>query len=292
MVKKEKVSFEALGLSKTAEEYVGSFLSDYFAYTNEILDFEKTFIKNNNLTTTTKIDYTKLRRFLATALNNFAQLDSKFVSGLLQKLQLDVFALFDYINEFTQKTKVLDIVFNNEFLKTIDIYEKLLRQQEDAMSKRDRFESSYNSVKERIAVLSKQLSTQAAAIEYKKLKLELGDIAHNFALAKSEYESCFEKISTLKSALYPIFCSEFKRLREKYTVGLTEAASTKAYYLDKYMWACAQKNHTISNFLARANIDGDYDTKTYIKYYLKNINTESASDSEWHRYLKKVMELL
>ncbi len=291
MVKKEKVSFEALGLSKTAEEYVKSFLSDYFAYTKEILDFEKAFIKNNNLSST-KIDYTRLRRFLATALNNFCQIDSKFSAGLLQKLQIDVFSLFDYITEFAQKTKVLDIVFNSEFLRTIDIYAKLLDQQEVAMSKRDRFESSYNSVKERIGVLSKQLNTQAAMAEYKKLKLELGDIAHNFALAKSEYESCFEKINALKSALYPIFASEFKLLRDRYVAGLTEAASTKAYYLDKYMWACAQKNHTISNFLARANIDGEYDTKTYIKYYLKNINTESASDSEWHRYLKKVTELL
>jgi predicted nuclease with TOPRIM domain len=205
---------------------------------------------------------------------------------------MDVFSLFDFIHEFANKTKIVDMIYNNDFLKSIKEYTALQKQQEEALAKRSRFESDCNSIQERLKVLGTQLNTQEIRQEYKKLKLQLGDASHYFALAKEEYNLCAEKMNILKKTLATLFATEFKKEKEKCILGLTQAANVKAYYLDKYLWYSAQKSRPISNFLKTANIDGEYDMKTYLKYYLKNINSESTADKEWHQYLVKVMDLL
>lgn len=285
------VSFESLGLSKTANTYVDEFLVKYFFEVYDILSFEQEFIKTNGLKST-KIDYTKLRRFITTALNNFQSIDSHFLTGLLLKLQNDVFELFDYISDFVNKTKIVDVIYGNEFLKSIPEYVKLQKMQEEANSKKGRFEDEYNSIQEKMKALEGKLNVQSTREAHKKLKLQLGDVAYHFSIAKKEYEECAQKINVLKKTLYPLFLAEFKQMREKYVVDLLAAANTKAYYLDKYLWYSAQKSKSVANFLKTANIDGDYDMKTYIKYYLKNINSENTADRDWHHYLLKVADLL
>jgi hypothetical protein len=290
MAAQENLDFSSLGLSKTPNEYVDAFVIDYFYEAKAMLEHEKEFIASNALKTT-KVDYFRLTRFINTALKNFQSFDSAFLSGLLLKLQDDVFANIEFVQSLATKTKVIDIIFN-DFIFSIKEYKLLLAAQEDSISRKGKYESDCNSIEERIKIIQSQLNTQAARDEYKRLKLQLGDASHNFALAREEADLCAAKMSIFKKTLQPLFYASFKKSRDFYVAELATCTNTKAYYLDRYLWYRAQKSKTISNFLQNSNIDGEYDMKTYIKYYLKNVNAEGAADRDWHHYLIKALEIL
>ena len=291
MADKKPVTFEDVGLKHTPMEYVDGFLNSYFEQAKAVVEFEKEFVKSNGLEGT-KIDYFKLRRFVNTAIARFQEIDQKFLSDLLQKLYKDVDSLFDFAKELRSKTNLVDMVFYNEFLKSITEFVNLENKLEDLSAQRGKFEQDCAAIEEKIKTLEKQLYIPEIRVEHKKLKLLLGDAAHHFATARQEYDDTLEKISLIKKSLYSIFTTRFKATRDSYIVSLMACANTKAFYLDKLLWKKAQKSPAVSNYILTSRIEGNYDLKTFIKYYLKNINAESAADRDWHMYLVNVMKLL
>ncbi|MEY4504683.1 MAG: hypothetical protein RL154_979, partial [Pseudomonadota bacterium] len=116
--KKEEVTFE---LQQTPHGYVENFLKLYFKETHAVLAYEKDFFTTNKLLTT-NVDYSRLKRFVVTAIRRFQELDQKFLTGLLLKLYRDVESLFDYSHELKVKSALIDMIFNNEFLRSIEEY--------------------------------------------------------------------------------------------------------------------------------------------------------------------------
>lgn len=286
--KKEKKKFE---LKQTPHAYIESFLTSYFKETHSIIAFEKDFFNTNRLLTT-KIDYSKLKRFVVTAIRRFQELDQKFLTGLLLKLYRDVESLFDYAHELKTKTAMPELVFSSDFLRSIDEYRETQDQIKEIEHRKSKFEQECNQIEKKLKTLEKQLYIPEVKAEYKDLKLKLGAMAHYFGTAKTEYDDAYEKMSYIKNLTHGLFLKTFKDHSNACITELLAYANNKAFYLDKVLWSKAQESPTIKLFLATARIEGDYDTKTFLKYYLKNINPESAADKDWHSYLVQVMKML
>jgi hypothetical protein len=69
-------------LSNSPHFYINNFMKSYFSDVIRIINHEKEFFTKHNLQKT-KIDYSRLKRFVVTALRRFHELDQKFLSGLL-----------------------------------------------------------------------------------------------------------------------------------------------------------------------------------------------------------------
>jgi hypothetical protein len=61
--------------------------------------------------------------------------------------------------------------------------------------------------------------------------------------------------------------------------------------LDRLMWVQAQQSKLIEKFFVTSQIKGDFSTKTYIHYYIRNIDPNKSAD-EWHNYLRSVLKEL
>jgi hypothetical protein len=184
------------------------------------------------------------------------------------------------------------MIFSNEFLRSIEEYAAIEDQIKEIEHRRSKFEQECEQLQAKIKILEKQLYIPEAKAQHKQLKLSLGSAAHYFGTAKSEYEEAYEKMAYIKKVTHSYFIKAFKEHRDACIAELLSYANIKCFYLDKLLWSKAQNSPTIKVFLATARIEGDYDTRTFLKYYLKNINAESAADKDWHMYLVKVMKIL
>jgi hypothetical protein len=162
----------------------------------------------------------------------------------------------------------------------------------DTEQRKLKYEQECIELESRIKFLTNSLYDSAAKADHKKTKLALGDMSHNFGLAKQESDLIFLKLSLIKEAMSQLFLIAFRKQRDLYISELMKYANCKAFYLDKLLWVRASGSMAIKMYLATARIEGDYDTKTFIKYYLKSVNAESVSDREWHMYLVQAMKLL
>lgn len=267
------------------------FLNRYFSDTVNKIEFEESFILENNLKSV-NVDYFRLRRFLTTALRNFKDIDDGFISGLLLKLQKDVFSLFDFYQKILSDTKLNEPVFQ-QFLLSLHKYVELKKEIDKLKPAKDSLESQFTKLEEAIKTLSekKKLSDNEKQM-LKKCKDQYADAVHSYANIRDRVAFLEEKIYKLNVLYKSSFISKFTSAKQEYLKRLEKTINTKAYHLDKYMWSKAEQNKRIVEFMQNANISGDYDMKTFIQYYLRNINIEDSADKEWHSYLAKAMKIL
>jgi len=88
------------------------------------------------------------------------------------------------------------------------------------------------------------------------------------------------------------FFPRFNKLREMHLKKLEKIINVKLYYFDKLLWYNASKSNLIVEFFNKSNIDGDFSTKTFIKYFLKNIDMSKSHNSDWLIYLQKILKVV
>lgn len=268
-----------------AQELITLFMNKFFGETREVIAFEMNFIKTNELVAP-KIDYFKLRRFLSSAINNLKEMDHSLLSGTLGILYNDVESLFDFYANFESKTKIASVVFERDFLNSIPEYKYLRHEKEDAELSKRNCESAISATEKKLENL-KDLDSD----EFKKLRGKMADNLHALSVAKDKVTLLNDKLSVYYNHLKGRFIDIFELEKAQSTKALQLIINTKSVYLDHLLWHQAEKSLPIQRFFKKSDIKGDYDTKTYIEYYMRNINIEQSKDVSWHQYLKDILKL-
>jgi hypothetical protein len=270
---------------KMAQKIIEIFLIRYFGETRDVVDFEKNFIAEHDLQAPT-IDYFKLNRFITSAINNLRELDHSLISGTLGKLYADVESLFEFYAKFESRTRIASVVFEVEFLMSIPEFKYLKSELEDAERSKRQNEASMASLDKKLQGLSNLDSS-----EFKKTRGAMADTLHSLETAKEKVTLIKSKIDVYVDHLKPRFIEVFEKEKEEHRVALQQVINTKSVYLDHLLWHQAEKSMPIQRFFKKSDIKGDYDTKTYIEYYMRNINIEQSKDVGWHKYLKDIIKL-
>lgn len=274
-----------------AEAYVRAFLDDYFKDVREVVEFEQTFAQENGLEGP-NIDYFKLKRFLETAVRNLRAIDNNILTGLVHKLYKDVMSLYTFYQSAASKTTMPLVVFERDFLKTLKPYNDLARRIEELKSMRESYEMKMRYLEGSMKALEANIDSEEKRKEYAKLKARYAEAAHFFAEARDEIPIAYAKMEEIENTFRELFLAWFEEYKEYYLGELRGATNTKFYYLDKLLWYKAERSNEINRFFKDAGIRGNYDTKTFIEYYLRNIDVKKAYDKGWHTYLKEILAIL
>ena len=81
-----------------------------------------------------------------------------------------------------------------------------------------------------------------------------------------------------------------EHVRDYIITSLEKIIIIKTYYLEQTLWFKAKESQAIENFFETARIKVDYSTKTFIQYYLKNINVGQSKSDGWHAYLQECLD--
>lgn len=271
-------------------QVVVNFLNSFFKKELDVAQRELDFLYNNNFEKP-DVDYIKLRRFLTTATNNLKTIDPNIMEGLLTKIHQDTDRLYTYYLEFEKKIKIEKLVYIRDFLPSVPEYKRLENEVTITEAMKKRFQAISVSTERELAVIPTP-KTQDEIAYYKLLRKRNVDAIDGLAKSKEKLITISKELKDLEDIMSGEFYSQFREYVLSLKDGLLEALNTKSYYFDKLLWDKASKSAGIRKFFQQARIEGDFSTRTFIQYYLRNIDINKSSTSDWHNYLHEALRIL
>lgn len=275
-----------------AEGIVTAFLDGFFGEIKEVVDYEVEFLQSNGLEAPA-IDYFKLKRFIETAVRNLKAMDHRLLTGAVYKLYKDAMGLYSFYFSSVTKTAMPKLIFEKDFLKTIPQYKQLEQRIEALKSQKNTYEIKMRYLEGLMKKVEGEMAgNDAKRKEYNSLKLHYAEATHYFASARDEIPKVYQQLKQLEDFFSALFLEKFDEYKS-YNLGeLKNAANSKLFYLDKLMWHRAERSPEIRRFFKEADIKGAYEAKTFINYYLKNIDIKKTYDKSWHTYLQEILDIL
>jgi hypothetical protein len=271
-------------------EVVVAFADRFFSNELSVAQKELDFIYDNGFKKP-EIDYIKIYRFLITAYNHLKTIDPRITDELLMKIYQDVERIHAYLIEFMKKIKMHRSIYENDFLPSVPEYRTLQNDVTITEAMKKRFQSIAASTERELATLAPPKTPEEIAYQ-KTLRGRNVDAIDGLAKAKEKLLTVSQQLKELESLMKDQFYKQFNEYATSIRDGLCEVLHTKGYYFDKLLWENAANSQLIQKSFRQAQIEGDYSTKTFIRYYLRNIDINKSNTSDWHIYLQEVLKVL
>ena len=269
---------ENVSLNYCLEEFFGKFKRIALKY-KDLLRSSKT------------LPYKKIKRFIFTAYNNLLEIDGKINDKNLVDVKNSLDEIEYHYDKLLMETK-------NPIYVTLE--KLVLNKQQNYQVLKKRFEHNKELITEatknsnilevKIEKLKKDiLSFKPKSKEYneqvnilkahKRKYVDLIDMAQNL---KEENSQIIDDISQFENLYKEIFEKFFSQEITILLKILRKELNSLAYEFDTILWENAKKSKSIQEFFIEAKIEGSYSTKTFMKYYLKNLKTDkmNSKDSE------------
>jgi hypothetical protein len=272
------------------KQTIQTFLHDYFEKTRQIVSFNLKFIEANELDIP-EVNYFILKRFVDTAIKNFENHDIKLKEGLLGKIYDDLSGLQHYFSNFKKLNRHAKVVFTQQFLPSIGLFQDL----QDKINSLQRKISANQHI---MTVTTNELEilkepTNVTEEQYlKSVKRKNVDAIHDLGKAKEQLAILTTKYHALERMLEKHFIKMFEPTRDNLINHFMTIINVKTYYMDLLLWKKSSESDKIRTFFSNARIQGDFNIKTFLMYYIRNIDTEKTHDAQWHGYLKQCLSIL
>ena len=261
------------------------FLENYFDLIKKVNEFHWKWIIENKLKIPST-DYIKLKRFIDTATNFLSEIDDNILNGLAGKLYQDVNSLYLFYKDFLKKSKYTEYVFYQEYLENFEKYRAIKEKVEQLKKSMEEYNLTIQSTEEQMKNISEKDSN------FKRLKKIYVDSIYELSKVKDEYYQAKKEMEDIEKNESMKFFPEFNKLKEINLKKLEKIINVKLYYFEKMLWCNASKSSLIIKFFNESNIDGDFSTKTFIKYFLKNVDISKSANSEWITYLQNMLKVV
>jgi len=261
------------------------FLEDYFHLIKKVNDFHFNYLVTNKFKFP-KTNYLELKKFIDTATNFLLDLDEHILNGLAGKLYQDIESLYTFYKDFYKKTQYTEVVFYQEYLENLDNYKSLKDEYEQLKKSMEEYNNTIITCEEKLKIISQNDPS------YKKIKKMYVDAIYEMSKNKDRLYEIKKQLDEIEKREELHFFPKFNKLKEMNILKLEKILNSKLYYFDKLLWYNASQSDAVVNFFIKSDIEGDFSTKTFIKYHLKNIDVSKTYNSEWLMYLKKILRII
>lgn len=246
-----------------------------------------------------KIQFLLMKRFLLTAFNNLTEMDLELSNSRVQEAKKKLAFVQKYYDELNfQINKPADITYEAIFLskqhdflsvfkeqqskrKTSELYKQRAKQAESKMKDLKDLSKKYSANSDK----HKEIMSQ-----YRKLNGSYTDYVHNMATLRDEANFLSEFLLNFKTSHKEKFCKVLENLGQKSLQTMISCLDGIAYEFDNTLWEEARSSKIIRKLFENAQIEGGFSSKTYLRYYLKNISKDSKNKQ--HQELRKLLEHL
>jgi len=280
-----------LMLSTSVEECIENY---FFSIEEQITNYKEFFGLQESL------DFLKMRRFLVTMFNNMREIDPYFITNEMRYIYKSIARMSKIFDTFQSKIKFPQLAFEKVFLRYQKDYMDLKRKSECLVDEialySTRVESLFTQKEHKSAVLQTTTKKDARYGEIhndvRKLKAEYADSVHAMALLKDEQEIIKEEIHNFENLFKAHFIEVFTLKSKQYNRDVLSILNAQAYKFDTILWETAKSSKMIQKYFKEANIQGEFCSSTYLKYYLQTLNSEQMSHEQLelkqlYNYLKK-----
>ncbi len=245
-----------------------------------------------------RLDYIRMKRFLNTAYNNLIEIDQSFENYELAEIRQDLLDAYDTYRTFKSKTDYIQNAYEQVFLSKQSRYKELraklelnknriAKLGEDAAN----LEAEIGKKSGRLEKLPKQSEEYIYLFnEIKILKRSMVDAIHEIAKLTEENRLYVDMLDNFYKMHYDRFRASFAEFVETYDALLRKIQDVLAYRFDALMWKKANRSRPIQAFFAKAGILDEFSAITYLKYYLKTL--DSSKLNQQNQELMELMQYL
>lgn len=243
------------------------------------------------------LDYFRMKRFMFTAFNNLIELDASIYDQNVSTLYEQINEAQSQYDKYKKTYLYPKLAFNNIFLKYTN-HQKAQRRLELNLSEMGDLKATLEPLEEKIKAKVKKLSSldkkseecEDLALSIKKDRRVYVDTIDKIGTIREENELLIPIIEEYYDLFYEEFVDKFDLTCRESLNFLQERLNALAFVFDKFMWAKARKSKIVQNFFKESGIHEDYSSLTYLKYYLKALDSEKLSND--HKELFELKEYL
>lgn len=245
-----------------------------------------------------KMDFSIMKTFLYTAYNNFREMDPAFedeqMSQAKQRLEEAVKMQYDMERRIGY---AIETNYENIFLKKQIPYVEMIEEFEATKAKIEKarnemgfFTKQMEDIREKIKKYPKN-SPEYSQMErdYKRANGKHVDRVHTVKESQEKINLIDEQMNDFRKAHFDDFKKVFYEKTEVIKIDVKNALDILAYKFDKNIWRRAKKSRNIREFYAQARIKGLFSSKTYLEYYVGNLDTKTvgAQNAKLVKYLNE-----
>lgn len=244
-----------------------------------------------------KLDYLVIRRFLWTTFNNLSEIDLHIISPKIKALSNDLKAMASVYDDFMRKTKYPKLAYEEVFLSCQAEYKKIREGAEKTIQRLNQLKGSEKHIGSAIKIkkeaLAKELQSDEFDLlqgEFKSLNGAYVDIVHMMAELDERYKYDMKLLNDFEKEYKEDFNDLFEKSTKKYKKSIVDILSAQAFTLDSTLWSQARASKAVKAHFHKAGINGEFNTKTYLKYYLdtqdnRKLSVENKKLFELYDYL-------
>jgi hypothetical protein len=188
-------------------------------------------------------------------------------------------------DDFRLKTKYPHLAYEEVFLSCQAEYVKIKNGAEQTVARLKSLKGNEQYVGSVLKVKKADLEKAIDSEEFELLKDELKslngayvDTVHMMAELDERYKHDMRILKEFEKEYRDDFYEIFARSADKYKVDLVDILSAQAFILDDKLWNKAKFSKAVKAHFQKASIVGEFNTRTYLKYYLHSFNNEHMSD--------------
>ncbi len=264
---------EAIPVTKSPEDCI----NEYFLREKSILSHHKDFIDGHK-----ELDFMRMKRFLFTAYNDLCDLDSMLENKELKAVKHEVSSLYKDFEEYNRKIQYpLLYCFEKIFLVRQVAFTNLEQYIEDVKISMASAKSECEPLGRRLEEEERNLKLipdkkSREFLEYEKevkvLRRRFVDLIDYIAKQKDIIARETARMQVFKEKHYKTFADVFAPMTAEIKARFLQLLNTKGYDLDKAMWSRAKTNQYVKKFFRDADIHGGYNSRTYLRYFLKGLD--------------------
>ena len=278
---------QSIQLSCNAQKCIEVYFSKIERYVSKNLKY------NNS---SGQLNFLLMRRFIFTTFNNLSEMDMNFVTPQIKKIKEDLLQMSAVYDDFKAKSNLPESAFEPIFLQQQEDYTAMERASEEVSGVLHELQQKEQYLQRSVAAKAEAIRSLAgdalerAEEEYRALKGTYVDVVHMCATLGERLHEDQETMSEFRSVYKESFTESFQTQAAKYEKLLLQTLDTQAFIFDIVLWEKAKRSRVIKRFFSEAQIDGEFSSKTYLKYYLSSLDKEKLSHEQ--RELFKLFEYL
>ena len=233
-----------------------------------------------------KLDYKLVRRFLWTAFNNLHELDLSIIKPNVRILSNHLREMAKSYNDFTRKTKYPSLAYDEIFLAKQSEYTQLKKNTEKIVKEVQRLRVSERYLADKLKKCKKvleQMKDSKKTPKYKELLQKSKNIngsytdsIHFCSILREKNIENRKKITSFDKRYKDEFTLYFEKTAVVYEKAFTDILGAMAFELDKVLWENAKESSQIRDFFENSSVNGEFNTKTYLKYYLESAELDDS----------------
>ncbi|MGE4295946.1 MAG: hypothetical protein AB7E49_09615 [Campylobacterales bacterium] len=273
----------------TASMGVSEAIDQYFIYiTHELTAYDKERPGER------RMDYFLMKPFLMTAFNQFKAMDATLEDERIKQARWRMEKAAQLWQVMVRKTTgSVEQIYEEVFLKKQVDYLRLLHESEELIDAMSKGRGELGTVTKQLESAKEEVKHQkgeakaAAEALFKKLNARNVDLVHKLSEQKKRFDAVQDEMRALWEANRDSFVETFKTKVDLVRNDLIETLGLLAFRFDQQLWRRAKLSEPIRNFFAESRIEGIFSSKTFLEYFVGNVDTALAGEQ-----LKKLVRYL